>query len=326
MAPDIKTADLHQFRCASDKNLFSVALPEPPLSSREMNDVRFTGGTAGWGEYRAELRLRVLRSLPARHQRYLFDEIRKLCRDFLRSQHVPPAEMTPEELLSEIWQKLLGAVSTNNKETPDLSSLDPNQASINADAPESDGRVVWLIDQMGGSVALAHRREDILRRRFGRATAGSGRRMVQPPNDSEFAEIISDADAPSGLEAADSRRIWRGLLMTAELQFQRSDDVSMLLRLLAENPGILQDSPSVQWPIAELIAKLNRRYPPPSWTGDRVDNAKRRLMNWIKRLKRKNGLDDVELEALFARVARAQERSGQTSPTRLHDQLNPQTQ
>jgi len=290
-----------------------------------MNNVGFSSGSDGWGDVRAELRLRVLRSLPPRHQRYLFDEIRRLCRDFLRRQQVPSSEMTPEELLSEIWQKLLGTVSVQNEEGPGLSSPDPSQASINASAPERDGRVVWLIDQIGGSVALAHRREDILRRRFGRSTAGS-RRMVQPPNDGEFAEIISDADAPGALEAADGRRVWRGLLATAHLQFHRSDDVSMLLGLLADNPGILQDSSGGQWPVAELVAKLNRRFPPPSWTSDRVDNAKRRLVNWIKRLKRKNGLDDVELEALFARVAREQERSRQPSPKRRHDELNPQTQ
>jgi len=300
-------------------------VPESQFSSRETNDVRFIGAADGRGQVRAELRLRVLRSLPPRHQRYLFEEIRKLCRDFLRSARVPSSEVTPEELLSEIWQKLLGTVSLQNEETPDLSSPDPNQASIDPDSPERDGRVVWLIDQIGGSEAMAHRREDILRRRFGRGLAGSGRRMVQPRSDGEFAEIISDEDAPSALETADGLRVWRGLLATAELQFQRSDDPSMLLRLLAENPGILQDSSGGQWPITELVAKLNNRFPPPSWTEDRVDNAKRRLVNWIKRLKRKNGLDEVDLEALFARVARQQERSGQTSPRRRHDHLNPHT-
>ena len=277
---------------------------------------------SGGGQARAELRLRVLRSLPPRHQQYLFEEIRKRCRDFLRSQRVPSSEMTPEELVSEIWQKLLGTVSVHNEET--LSSPDPNQASIDEHAPERDGRVVWLIDQIGGSEAMAHRREDILRRRFGRALAGSGRRMVQPPSDGEFSEIISDADAPSALEAADGLRVWRGLLAMADLQFQQSDDASKLLRLLAQNPGILLNSSGGQWPIQELVAELNDRFPPRSWTIDRVDNAKRRLVNWIKRLKRQNGLDEVDLEALFARVARQQERSGQAQPTRLHDHLNPQ--
>jgi hypothetical protein len=54
---------------------------------------------------------------------------------------------------------------------------------------------------------------------------------------------------------------------------------------------------------------LNLRFPPPSWTERRVDNAKRRLLNWISRLMRKNGLDSVDLEGVFARVARQHERN-----------------
>jgi len=232
--------------------------------------------------------------------------------------------MTPEELLSEIWQKLLGAVPLHSEETSRLSSPDPKEASIDADAPERDGRVVWLIDQIGGFESMAHRREDILRRRFGRALAGSGRRVVQPQSDGDFSEMTSDADAPSVLDAADRPRIWRGLIATAELEFRQDDDLSMLLRLLGENPGILQDSSAGQWPIKELVGELNNRFPPPSWTDGRVDNAKRRLMNWIKRLRRENGLDDVDLEALFARVARELERGGRTSPERPRSQLIPQ--
>jgi|SRR5262245_31163815 len=257
------------------------------------------------------------------HQRYLFEETRKLCRNFLRRQRVPLTEMTTEELLSEVWQKLLGTVSVDNAET-ELTSLDPNQVSMDPDVPERDGRVVWLIDQIGGIEAMAHRREDVLRRRFGRAPAGSGRRMVQPRDDSEFSHIVSDADAPDTLDAMDGLRIWRGLLAMADLEFRPNDDLSKLLRLLAENPAILQESSGDQWPIKEMVCELNRRFPPPAWTDDRVDNAKRRLVNWIKRLKRKNGLDTVELEALFARVARQQECSYETSSLgRPSDSLNP---
>jgi hypothetical protein len=61
-------------------------------------------------------------------------------------------------------------------------------------------------------------------------------------------------------------------------------------------------------PIKKMIDLLNERFPPPSWTDDRVDNAKRRLMNWINRLKQKNGLDTTDLKDLFARVARTKEK------------------
>src|SRR5215467_9439431 len=100
---------------------------------------------------------------------------------------------------------------------------------------------------------MAHRREDILRRRFGRGSAGNGRPLVQPKSNGEFTEMMSDADAPSALEAADGQRVWRGLLATAELEFPQTDDPSMLLRVLAENPEMLQDSSGGQWPITGLV-------------------------------------------------------------------------
>jgi hypothetical protein len=284
--------------------------------------VRSFGGTDRSGQARAELRLRVLHSLPSKHERYLFEEIRKLCHHFLHSQGVASSEMTPEELLSEVWQKLLGTMAAPSEEAPSVP--DPTQVSIDPDAPERDGRVVWLIDQIGGSAAMAHRREDILRRRFGRASKGNGRPLVQPPSNGEFPEIKSDANATSALEAADGKRVWRGLLATAELEFAQSDDVSKMLQLLAEHPEILQDASGGHWPITTLVVRLNNRFPPRTWTSDRVDNAKRRLLKWIKRLMRQNGLDEVDLEALFARVARQQERGNPTSPNGRHRQLNPQ--
>ena len=286
--------------------------------------MRSFGGTDRTGHVRAELRLRVLRLLPAKHQRYLVKEIRKLCHDFLRNQRVPSSEMTPEELLSEIWQKFLGPLSVDSEEASDSSSLDPAQVSIDADVPERDGRVVWLIDQIGGSAAIAHRREDILRRRFGRASGGNGRPLVQPKDNGEFTEIVSEADAPKALDAADGQRIWRGLLATAELEFQPSDDLSRMLQLLAESPEILEDWSGGQWPITTLVVRLNNRFPPRTWTSDRVDNAKRRLLKWISRLKRKNGLDGVDLEALFARVARQRESGSPTSANGKHRHVTPQ--
>ena len=245
-----------------------------------------------------------------------------MCRDFLRNRGVPSSELTAEELLSEIWQKLLGTMPVGTGETIDLCTGDLSQVSIDPDVPERDGRVVWLVEEIGGAMAIAHRREDILRARFGRASSGTGRPMVQPQDDNVFTDIAADADAAGTLAAADGRRVWRGLLAMVAVEFAPDDDVSMLLRLLSERPGLLQDSPGAQWPIMDIVNQLDQRFAPPAWTSDRVDNAKRRLLNWIKRLKRKNGLDDVDLEALFARVAREQERSSPTAPKRRH--LNPQ--
>jgi hypothetical protein len=188
-----------------------------------------------------------LRSLPQTHQRYLFEEIEKLCRSYLQNSRVPASEMSPKELVSEIWGKLLGTISLDNDET--VTPVIPANWSVNANVPERDGRVVWLIKEIGGSDALAHRHEDILRQRYGRSLPGRGRRMVQPGNEDEDFGTEPDPSQRGILEEVDARRVWRGLLVTAELQFERQDDVSMLLRLLADVPDILEDSTGGQWPV-----------------------------------------------------------------------------
>jgi hypothetical protein len=223
--------------------------------------------------------------------------------------------MTPEELISEVWLKLLGAVSLHHDEAHEVN---PSEWTVNPSSPDRDGRVVWLIEEIGGPQGLKHRREDILRQRFGRFRPGAGRPTVQLDDENGPPEIGADPEEWTMLQGTDGARIWRGLLATADLQFPRDDDVSMLLRLMAENPGILEDSSSGQWPVKTMIALLNIRFPPPSWSGDRVDNAKRRLMNWINRLMRENGLDATDLEGLFARVARQQEASKRNLSTALH--------
>ena len=212
--------------------------------------------------------------------------------------------MTPKELVSEVWVKLLGTVTLDEEGlTPGI----PANWSVNADAPERDGRVVWLIKEIGGSDAIGHRHEDILRQRYGRSLPGRGRPMVQPGNEDEDFGTEPDPGQPGMFQELDARRVWRGLLVTADLQFERHDDISMLLRVLADVPDILEGSTGGQWPVKKIVTLLNERFPPPTWNSDRVDNAKRRLLTWINRLMRKNGLDATDLEALFARVARERE-------------------
>ncbi|PWU08943.1 MAG: hypothetical protein C5B47_04000 [Verrucomicrobia bacterium] len=219
--------------------------------------------------------------------------------------------MTPDELLSEIWQKLLGTVSLGNEQAGELTTL-PAEWSINSDAPERDGRVVWLIREIGGSGAIAHRLEDISRQRHGRFQPGRGRPIVQLGDDDDGAETVSDPDQPNTLDHVDAHRIWRGMLLTANLQFGGEDDVLVLLRLMDDFRDILDES-SGQWPIKRMVDLLNERFPASSWTDDRVDNAKRRLVNWVKRLMETNGLNATDLADLFARVARNQEKSGRAS-------------
>jgi hypothetical protein len=58
---------------------------------------------------------------------------------------------------------------------------------------------VWLINEIGGLDAIAHRHEDIARQRHGRFQPERGRRLVQPGIDDEPAEPASDPDQPIAL-------------------------------------------------------------------------------------------------------------------------------
>jgi hypothetical protein len=129
-----------------------------------------------------------------------------------------------------------------------------------------------------------------------------GRPLVQPQ---EFPDVETESD-DGGLEQADAVNIWRGVLITAKRTFQAGDDVWKLLQMLAKVPGVLDGSHGSRWPVGRLVAILNAEFSPPPWSEDRVENAKKRLLNWIQRLMCQNGLDATDLEAVFARVARQQ--------------------
>jgi hypothetical protein len=220
--------------------------------------------------------------------------------------------VAPLELVSEVWKKLLGSVSLEANRTlparPGEWSTDP--------APERDGRVIWLIAEIGGSEAIGHRYEDIQRERHGRSVPGVGRPNQQRNDEDGQEEMDIDPHEPRGLERTDSRRIWLGLLATAAVDFRPDDSVLMLLKLLAADPGILDDSPGGQWPVKLIVERLNDSPTSRRWSEDHVDNAKRRLMNWIERLRRRNRLDVTDLEGLFAGVARRLEASEQQAPPR----------
>jgi hypothetical protein len=278
------------------------------FSSRRNTHAESVSPRSANGGGSAELRLAVLWSLPTKHQTYVFEEVRELCRGYLRRNRIGVDDVTPLELVSEVWKKLLGSISLEADRPlaiqPDEWSTDP--------APERDGRVVWLIAEIGGSDAIGHRYEDVQRERHGRSKPGTGRPYQQPTDEDEPKGMEVEPDGPDGLEKADSRRIWQGLLATASNDFRSDDDVSVLLNLLADDPGILSESSDRQWPIRLIVARLNARSTSRRWSDDHVDNAKRRLMNWILRLKSRNRLDGTDLEAMFAKVARQLERGTQS--------------
>jgi hypothetical protein len=285
-------------------------VPESRFSSRNTHGASVPPSSVNIdraGGARSELRLWVLHSLPATHQRYLFEKVSVLCRNYLRKERVPLSELTPEELLSEVWLKLLGTVSLDD--TEEFTPIAAPEWTVDPQTPECDGRVVWLIEEIGGAEAIAHRHEDIRRQRFGRAKPKVGRPIVQLED--ETGEGL-DPDQSDGLERMDAYRVWAGLIATADQKFQRGDDVSTLLRLMNDFRDLLEDS-SGQWPIKTIVALLNERFSPPTWTDRRVDNAKKRLLSWINHLMRKNGFDVTDLEDLFARVARRKEGSERMS-------------
>jgi hypothetical protein len=279
-------------------------MPESRLSSRISLGAPVSSHSAsgpGEGAARGELRLLVLRSLPQSHQRYLFSEIRTLCSDYLCRNRISSQEITADELLSEVWLKLVGKVALSNDE--DLPALNPAEWSMDLHMPERDGRIVWLIEEIGGSIALSHRRADVRRRLFGR-----GRAPVQIGDDEDLIDIEPCPEDDTNLRAVDARRVWAGLLAVASEEFAPEEDVAKLLRVLARVPEIFDECSGTRWPIGQLVALLNEHFPPPDWKHRRVENAQRRLDNWINRLMKRNALDPIGLQALFARVARQQER------------------
>jgi hypothetical protein len=203
-----------------------------------------------------------------------------------------------EELVSEVWAKLLGSFAIQDeKPMPPFA-----EATFDLDAPDRDGRIIWLVEEVGGIDVMSHRVEDILRQRHGRHRPDVGRPLVQ--TDGEEDTLADCAAEPSIDGASDIPLIWIGLLKLAKTRFPPGDDVAMLLKLFTNSPNLFDDAPGAQWPISEIVTSLNMLFPDPAWRADRVDNAKRRLVSWIKRLKQRNGLDDTDLEALFVRVAR----------------------
>jgi hypothetical protein len=197
------------------------------------------------------------------------------------------------------------------------------------DDPKRDGRVAWLIQEAGNRPAIAHRHEDMRRQRWGR-WQGAGYRTVQisaltetavgnPTADDVLtrhadASYLLQAESEDPHDAEDTRRVWRGLLALAERHFKSHDDVSLLLQLLAQDQEI-QASFGNDWPITKIVEALSGRHPPPPWNADRVDNAKKRLRNWIGRMKRDHGLDAADLKHLLARYGREPEGSSKVSNT-----------
>lgn len=300
------------------------------------------------GEMRVlrEARLRILNSLPRQHKDYFFEEVRKLCATHIASLGLPMSDRKSEtlELLSEVMAKLLGVASlpADREAGGDAALADGEESEAkephdedkalgaslelpgNWDKldPKRDQRVTWLIEQIGGPRALAHRYEDMRRQRWGRwgqpgyrnvqISALASETGAEAESEEETLGRYADRSYPLREEqedphhAGEIQRAWHGLLAIAERQFKPDDDVSRLLRLLAQDADVQAGFGSA-WPVRTIVEALNRRHPAPAWDDDRVDNAKKRLKNWIVRMKREQNLDSIDLMSLFVRVARERE-------------------
>jgi hypothetical protein len=261
-------------------------------------------------------RLRVLNSLPRPHQDHFFEEVRVLCAKFitLAARHDRKIDRASETLalFSEVMAKLLGVAGVEAKQEAADGEAQIRQVWMVDEDPKRDGRVAWLIDQVGGPHALAHRYEDIRRRAHGGKWREDGYRHVQLQQ--EHIENLSvEPEDPHRDE--EIQRIWLGVLAMAETQFEPHDDVSMLLQLMACDSDI-QASFGAEWPIRKIVDALNCRHSSPPWNDHRVENAKKRLRNWIARLKRDNGLDSVGLMELFARQAHRRASESAATPYR----------
>jgi hypothetical protein len=248
-----------------------------------------------------ELRLCVLHSLPRGHERYLREEILRRCRVHLCEDFAATSEISPEQLLSEVCSKLIGAVVLpNEKEMFDF----PTKEGWNSD-PKLDSRIEWLIRQIGGTQGLAHRCEDIRRGQWGRTVPEGGRPTVQTDEDDPVFERGENPDVvDQQLQEADARRAWDGLVIALSREFGQEEDANKLVRLLAQFPYVFEGSSGGRWPISAIVRLLNNRFPPPTWTDRRVEDAKNRLARWVERFKCNNGFDSIDLEAFFARLGR----------------------
>jgi len=248
-------------------------------------------------------RLSVLNSLPRQHQDYFFEAVRNICVSFVVSRGVPSADRDAEslELFSEVMAKLLGATAAGEGWQTKGGDEPRPDWTAHAD-PKRDGRVSWLVAEIGGRQALAHRHEDMRRRLYGRWKEGGYK--VEQLAEEHVADLTVEPIDP--LEDEDNRRAWRGLLAAAKTEFEPNEDVSVLLDLLASDSEI-QAGFGSEWPVRQIVDTLNRRKLVRPWNDDRVDNAKKRLKAWIGRIRRKYQIDPGDLMHLFAQYARKQE-------------------
>ena len=315
-----------------DKFYYLPKAPESAHPSRPLS-----AGVSGQSDDRsgsrvmssAELRLCAWSELPDAHRNEVCRQIRSRCEAFISSLRVDRSQRRSEidKLVSEVVAHLLRATSLRIKETtmdcgplivrPGASGSSASRQSgnplpwfekgkINLYEPPRDARVIWIVEATCNRQALFHRYEDVRRRDRGGKWDGSGYPLVAV--DDRTIEQLGghydpDEEGSDSLKEEDARRAWEGLTQLTIHQFGADDDIVALVDVLATDSDT-QESFGSQWPVGKIARALNARRPLAPWNDDRVDNAKRRLIKFISRIKQLNGFDAVDLRAFLARYAR----------------------
>jgi len=317
-----------------EQSFFPDPAPESGRSGRQARTepaVPQPGGSVPPEMSAAELRLYAWSELSERHRNEVCRQIRMRCETFIATMRVDRGQRKSEvnRLFSEVVAHLLRATSVRREDATtsrdrgaSMGANDRSDAAPPARGPVSppwltkgrvdpwepmrDARVIWVVEETCNRQALFHRYEDMRRRDRGGKWHGSGYPLVTVDEQTiehlggHYDPTESESDT---LQMEESMLAWQGLTALVAHRFGGSDDVAVLVQVLAQDRET-QDAFGSQWPIGRIAQALNARQPDQVWDDDRVENAKRRLTKFVAKIKQTHGLDAIDLRALLVRYAR----------------------
>lgn len=290
----------------------------------------------------------LFRALPAGHRTHIVEQIEKACRRFVRrhlgqhgygnySQYRTQAEEIADEASQELVTKLLiegrQPDARRRLSGPDLVAL----FVTNADEPDDDGRVIWILRTFCSAKTLSWKFSDVierLKRNAGPPAVGAdspaGRHWQKRDNplieiqeairrenyiSSKSPEVEAlEAERQSLLsEACDGLLLhfanesgWRSDLTVMFSQLRFSAELIWLIGHVAGAGG------ERSWPADQLVAELNatagsRPWDNRPWTLERLKTARKRYKTNLKNLERTYPSLDERLAFL---IHLSRERSG----------------
>ena len=270
--------------------------------------------------------LRLLASLPLRHQEYLFKEIRARCDDYYRWR-----DITTDDLYSEVYCWLIGVTGNAEEDVP-RHDEETSSYEVHED-PKHDQRVQVLLNSATNWRALKSRCSDIhkLRSKWFRYAPGGSARPVLVSDEVLEKEIDDRPKIEGALRTSERAAAIHGAVILAESEFAPDDDRLLLLRALECHCDLWDEFSAPQprseplmgcdggrsrapraliWPVKDIVEALNKEPLNGPWDNKRVDEAKRLLVNWMFRIMKRSGFDEKEdpaeddLEALLVRLSR----------------------